>query len=125
MKPTDIGGEVFEFCLGEFVAASCAEESGKSFPKDDVVGNVGGDFVALKRGLIHKGEFFCAGKTEKGGKAFECFDVAWGRVDAALDFAPVARIQTGAFAEIAKGKALFQAKSFNGITKHVVLFCLW
>jgi len=121
MEFADVFGKVVEFGLGKFVAASSAEESREGFLEDDVVHDVGRNFVPLEGGFIHKGEFSCSGKAEKGGQALKGFDIAWRRVDAALDFAPVARIEAGLFAEVAQGKAFFQAEFFNGVIKHILL----
>jgi len=122
MEFADVVGKVLEFRLSKFVAASGAKESGKGFLKDGVVRNVSWNFVPLERSFIHKGELSCAGKAEKGGQPFECFDIARRRVDAALDFAPVTRVQTSLFAKISQGKALFQAKGFNGVTEHIYCY---
>jgi len=122
----DVVGEIFEFGLGKFVATGCAEEGGKRFLEDGVVRNVGRDFVPLESRFVHEGEFSFGAKAEKGGEPLKCFDIARRRVDAALDFAPVARIEAGLFAKVAQGKASFQAELFNGVAEHTLfLIILW
>jgi len=122
----DVVGKIFEFGLGEFMPAGGAEEGGKRFLEDSAVRNIGRDFVPLQGSFIHEGEFSFSGKAEKGSEPLECFDIARRRVYAALDFAPVARIESGLFAKIAQGKASFQAKLFNGVTEHTLFsITLW
>ena len=107
----DVVGKVLEFGLSKFVAAGCAEESGKCFLEDGVVRNVHRDFVALEGGFIHEREFFCSGKAEKSGQSLECFDIARRRVDAALEFAPIPRVQASLFAEVAQNRLCAQKRS--------------
>ena len=104
MEFADVVGKIFEFGLSKFVAAGCAEESGEGLLEQGVVGNVGRDFVALEGGFIHEREFFWSGKAEKSGQSLECFDIARRRVDAALEFAPIARVQASLFAEVAQNR---------------------
>jgi len=111
MELADVVGKIFEFGLSKFVAAGCAEESGEGLLEQGVVGNVGGDFVALEGGFIHEREFFCSGQAEKGGEPLKCFDIAQRRVDATLDFAPIARVQASLFAEVAQNRLCAQKRS--------------
>src|SRR5947209_1574943 len=55
--------------------------------------------------------FFAPGQAEKGGEPLKCFDIAQRRVDATLDFAPIARVQASLFAEVAQNRLCAQKRS--------------
>jgi|SRR4051812_39214657 hypothetical protein len=119
MEFADVLSQAFQLGLSQLVAAGRPEEGGEGFLQDHVISDISRNFSALDGCFVHEGELVVAFKTEKICQTLENFHVAGGRIDAALHFAPVTRIEAGLFAKIAEGKAFLETEFFDGIAEHI------
>lgn len=112
------GGECLQ-ALGAQLMFTCgAEERRKRFLKQFVISEVRRQLLATDRSRIEELLFLLAAQPEERREAFEKFDIARRRVDAAFDFAPVAWVDADSLAKFAERQPLFDAQVFDEFVEH-------
>ena len=95
--------EVLQFLLAEFVTLGSSEEGRKRPLKDCVIGYISGNFAPLKSCFVHESQFVRASESKEIRQSLQKRDVARRWIYAALNLAPIARIEAVLSAEVAQG----------------------
>jgi hypothetical protein len=118
VESADIFREALELCLRQFVASGCSEKSWECPLEDQAISDIRRNFLPLKGRSIHELQFFSPCKPKKLGQSLQNPDISRGRINASLNLAPVARVETDLFTEVSKGQLFLNSQGFGKFVKH-------
>lgn len=118
MEAADVFREALELGLRQFVTTGCSEKGWQCPLEDQATSDIRRDFLTLQGCSVHKLQFFFPSEAKEFGQTFKNPDISGRRIDASLDLAPVAGIETNLIAEVSKGQLFLNSEGFGKFVEH-------